>query len=83
MSRRSEKSILEYLEEADHKVWYMRSHPCENKEIEEKRKEAVKKIEEKYPEVLEGFDDWECGYWNGVLGALRWVLGEEKDFLDT
>lgn len=30
----------------------------------------------------DGYDDWECGYWNGILGAMRWVLGEDRDFLD-
>ena len=29
------------------------------------------------------YTDWECGYWNGIMSALRWVLGDEKDFLDT
>jgi hypothetical protein len=26
---------------------------------------------------------WEYGYANGKLAALRWVLGDEWDFLDT
>ena len=70
------KEIYDYLDEAESKVWYMRSHPCNNPEIE--------KVEKAYPEVLDGFDDWECGFYNGVLGTLRWVLGEEeKDNLDT
>ena len=80
---RKEKEILKYLEEAESKVWYMRSHPCEIEEIEKKRLEAIKQVEETYPEVLEGFSDWECGFYNGILGTLRWVLGEEKDNLDT
>lgn len=80
---RKKEEILKYLEEAESKVWYMRSHPCEIKEIEKKRLEAIKQVEEKYPEVLEGFSDWECGFYNGILGTLRWVLGEEKDNLDT
>lgn len=81
--KRKTKEILEYLEEAELKVWYMRSRPCKEKEIEKTRKEALKKVQEQYPEVLEGFDDWECGYWNGIMGALRWVLKEDKDMLDT
>jgi hypothetical protein len=28
-------------------------------------------------------DDWEWGYMNGKFAALRWVLGDEWDFLDT
>jgi hypothetical protein len=26
---------------------------------------------------------WDYGYANGKLAALRWVLGDEWDFLDT
>lgn len=80
---RKEKQILKYLEEAEMKVWYMRSRPCDIPEIEKGRLKAIKKVEKKYPEVLEGFDDWECGYWNGIMGALRYTLGEDKDMLDT
>ena len=80
---RKEKQILKYLEEAEMKVWYMRSRPCNNPEIEKGRLKAIKKVEKKYPEVLEGFSDWECGYWNGIMGTLRYALGEDKDMLDT
>lgn len=80
---RKEKQIFKYLEEAGAKVWYMRSRPCDIPEIEKERLKAIAKVEKKYPEVLEGFDDWECGYWNGIMSALRYVLGDEKDDLDT
>lgn len=82
---RTEKQIIEYLDEAFDKVWLMRTHPCENKEIEEKRLKAIERIFNQYEDIPEdGYSDWECGYWNGVLGTLRWVLGEEeKDMLDT
>jgi len=79
---RKEKEIQEYLNEAFDKVWYMRSHPCEIEEIEKKRLENIERIEKTYPEVLE-YDGFDYGYWNGILGSLRWVLGDEKDFLDT
>ena len=77
------KEIQDYEQEAFHKVWYMRSHPCDIPEIEKRRLKALKEVEKKYPEVKDGFDDWECGYWNGILGAMRWVMGEDKDMLDT
>lgn len=78
------KEIEKYMNEALDKVWYMRSCPCNNPEIEKGRLEAIERVEKTYPEVLDGFDDWECGFYNGVLGTLRWVLGEEeKDMLDT
>ena len=81
--KRKTKEILEYLEEAELKVWYMRSRPCDIPEIEEGRLKAIDRVEKEYPEVLDGFSDWDCGYWNGILGALRWVLKEDKDMLDT
>lgn len=81
---RTEEEIIEYLGEALDKVWYMRSRPCDNPKIEKGRLKAIKRIVKQYPEVKDGFDTWDCGFWNGVLGTLRWVLGEEeKDMLDT
>lgn len=81
---RTEDEIIKYLGEALDKVWYMRSHPCDIPDIEKGRLKAINRVEKEYPEVKNGFSDWECGFWNGVLGTLRWVLGEEeKDNLDT
>lgn len=81
---RNEKEINKYLDEAFDKVWYMRTHPCDDNEIERKRLEAIRRIEKEYPEVKDGFNEFTCGFWNGVMGTLRWVLGEdEKDNLDT
>ena len=81
---RTEEEIIKYMDEAFDKVWYMRSRPCGIPDIEKGRLNAIKRVEKEYPEVKKGFDDWECGFWNGVLGTLRWVLGEEeKDNLDT
>lgn len=83
-SMRTEDEIIKYLGEALDKVWYMRSRPCDIPDIEKGRLKSIKRVEKEYPEVKKGFDDWECGFWNGVLGTLRWVLGEEeKDMLDT
>lgn len=81
---RTEEEIIKYMDEAFDKVWYMRSRPCDIPDIEKGRLKSIKRVEKEYPEVKKGFDDWECGFWNGVLGTLRWVLGEEeKDMLDT
>jgi hypothetical protein len=81
--KRSRNEIIQYMDEAFDKVWYMRSHPCKDKNIEKQRQKAIKEVLKKYPDV-QGYDDWDCGFYNGVLGTLRWVLGDdEKDNLDT
>lgn len=82
---RDREEIGQYADEACDKVWLMRSKPVpERPDIEKDRVAAVKRILSTYDDIPEdGYSDWECGYWNGILGALRWVLGDEKDFLDT
>lgn len=82
---RSRDEIDDYLKEAQDKVWLMRS--CfidQRKPVHEVGRTAMNRIFDSYDDIPKGgYDDWECGYWNGIMGALRWVLGEEKDFLDT
>lgn len=82
---RDEDEIVKYCREAEDKVWLMRTRPCdEYPDIEADRQIAVKRILNTYNDIpREGYTDWECGYWNGIMGALRWVLGDDKDFLDT
>ena len=81
---RKTTEINAYVNEAFDKVWLMRSHPSEDLMLEAARRECVEKIINRYPDIPEnGYSDFECGYWNGILAALRWVLGEEKDSLDT
>lgn len=84
MRKRSTKDIIKYREEAFDKVWLMRSRPCDNPETEKRRLAAIDRIFSTYDDIPEnGYTDWECGYWNGIMGALRWVLGSDKDELDT
>lgn len=81
---RDRDEIDEYEQEAFDKVWLMRSHPCDDPHIEKGRINSIRRVLDTYDDIPEnGYTDWECGYWNGILGALRWVLGEERDFLDT
>lgn len=78
------KEIKEYMDETFDKVWLMRTHPCDISSIEKERVKNVQRILETYPDIPEDeYTNWESGYWNGILGALRWVLGDEKNDLDT
>lgn len=48
-------------------------------------KESMKAIEGRYPPgtIRPVESDWEYGFWSGKLSALRWVLGDDWDNLDT
>ena len=77
---RNKKEIFKYKEEAFDKVWLMRNWDTNNP----KGQEAVERIENTYDDIPEdGYTDWECGYWNGILAALRWVEGDGKNSLDS
>ena len=81
---RDRDEIISYENEAYEKVWLMRSRPVDDPEIERRRQEGVERILDTYDDIpKDGYTDWDCGYWNGIMGALRWVMGDEKDFLDT
>lgn len=45
--------------------------------------EAAKRVKAERVDIHPVENDFEWGMWNGKLSALRWVLGEEWDFLDT
>lgn len=82
--KRNTKEIQEYLREASDKAWLSHSRLCENEEIENQRIENVTRILEQYRDIPDdGYTEWECGYWNGIMSALRWALGDDRDFLDT
>jgi hypothetical protein len=54
------------------------------RDVWEMAKKAAKRVEKQYGlENLGPWDDFEWGMINGKLSALRWVLGEEWDMLDT
>ncbi len=44
---------------------------------------AMKSAEERYPHELGPWTDFEWGMLSGKLSAIRWMLGDEWDMLDT
>lgn len=44
---------------------------------------SAKRVEEKYGDDLGPWTDFEWGMINGKLSALRWMLGDDWDMLDT
>jgi hypothetical protein len=87
--------ILEAEQELYDKVWYVRQlirnekieageHDPLPSGLEEQAGEAMRAIEECYGiDNVGPWDDWGWGFINGKLSALRWVIGNEWDFLDT
>lgn len=54
------------------------------RDIWERALKAAARVERRFgPENLGPWDDFEWGMINGKLSALRWVLGEDWDMLDT
>lgn len=90
---RSVDEILIELDDMIQKVWYNRHLNLRYKvefhgekvapEIWEGALASAKKVEDKFGKENLGWDDFEWGMLNGKVSALRWVLGEEWDMLDT
>ena len=91
---RPESEIGDAASEFFDRVWYYRKIVMfENikagketitPEILKGCKAAMKRVREKYGRNVGHYmTDWEWGYVNGKFAALRWVLGDEWDFLDT
>jgi hypothetical protein len=94
--RRNDKAILEAEKEFMDVIWYDRKLVLQQnvKEGKETIDPEIKKgmlagmraVEKKYgKKKLRNYyhDDFEWGMLNGKLSALRWVLGDEWDMLDT
>jgi hypothetical protein len=91
---RTEAEILEAEQEFFDQVWYGRKMVLEERiangktdipeDILHKMRQACREVEAKYgANNLGPYSDFEWGMINGKLSALRWVLGDDWDFLDT
>lgn len=94
---RSIRTVMKAEEEFFDRIWYDRSlvHEANDREqgkkMEPKLRKVVlaarAKVEAKYggKKAMRDYykSDFEWGMMNGKLSALRWVLGDEWDFLDT
>ena len=91
---RTEDEINEYMDEAFDRVWLVRTQNMFANMLEGKESisqdvldsclKSVDNVCKKYNiDFKESVCDWDYGYWSGILAALRWVMGDEKDFLDT
>lgn len=80
LRERVESGAIEIIEEYDP----ARHSTTIARKIWKGAREAAAKVEKEYGlENLGPWDDFEWGMLNGKLSALRWVLGDEWDMLDT
>lgn len=91
---RSESEIVDAVSELLDKVWYNRHLVLREKVKKSTEKvdskiwkgalQSARKVEKRYGKAALGpYDDFDWGMINGKLSALRWVLGDEWDMLDT
>jgi hypothetical protein len=91
---RTEEEVYSALERLVDQIWYNRHQGLKERvakkettvapEIWKGALAAAKKIEKKYGEEnLWHESDFEWGMLNGKVSALRWLMGDEWDMLDT
>src|SRR5260370_33812371 len=82
---RSLKQIRNAENEFFDKIWYGRSSPKPtwDPRLRGSVLQSQREIERKYGKKNLYVDDFGWGMFNGKLSALRWVLGDDWDMLDT
>lgn len=91
---RSEKEIINAIDELFDKIWYDRHQLLKARVMSKKENidpkiwegalRSAQKVEKHYgKKALGPWKDFEWGMINGKLSALRWVLGDNWDMLDT
>jgi len=90
---RSQSEIIAAEQEFFDRVWHERhlvgrykhesGEDRMNEDIYKMALEAAERVKERRTDVRPVESDFEWGMWNGKLSTLRWVLGEDWDFLDT
>ena len=78
-----ESGQIKVVEKVDWAPWERHPQDAIVREIWLGALKAAERIEEKYPDDLGPLDDFGWGMITGKLSALRWVLGDEWDMLDT
>jgi len=86
MAMRKKTIIYEAVDEMFNRVWlhrhFMRHYEGSLNDLGSlKAYQEALVVEAKYGKY-QGHTDFELGMLNGKLSALRWVLGEDWDFLD-
>ncbi len=90
---RSVKQIVAAAEELGDRLWYGRSGPAEKHRARGTPESLIKRImlaqrdaEKKYGKksLMENVkSDWDWGFLSGKVSAIRWVLGDDWDMLDS
>ena len=90
---RKKSEISKYMDEAFDRVWLVRTQDIVSDEeamkdtppyILKGQAEAIERICKEYNiDFNEPVYEWDYGYWSGILAALRWGMGGEKNDLDT
>jgi hypothetical protein len=84
---KAESEFFERVWYYRHMIWMERVKAGRDKtspEVVKMAKAAARKVRKEFgPSIGRYMNDFEWGFLQGKFSALRWVLGEEWDFLDT